>query len=90
MLFLIELKKLDHDEISEACSKIVALYTSDLNGNELIEKCQIGKDYFNFDKSALSVLTCIMPNLEILPISGFTYLLSFRTNVKDGRCFSKF
>lgn len=68
-----------------------------MDEHELIEECQIAKDYFNFDNPMFSYcsmystiikdgLISVMPNIEIILR---IYLSMFCTNVKDERSFSK-
>lgn len=95
--FLANLDKLSYDEIVESCKKVASFYSNDLDENELIEECQIAKEYFSFDSSTFSHasmysilvndgLMCTMPNIEILLQM---YLCMFVTNVCDERSFSK-
>lgn len=95
--FLTNLKHMNNDEISTACSKIASIYSNDIDESELLGECQFAKSYFFSDESKQShksmyktiideELLSVFPNIEIILR---IYLCLFVTNVSDERSFSK-
>lgn len=93
--FLLHLKVMSHDQITEACQKIVSVYTSDLNLSELTDECILAKSYPEFENLTHETMYKILfrdninftfPNLEILLR---IYLCLFVTNVSTETSFSK-
>lgn len=95
--FFVNLSNLNHDQITESCKKVALTYPNDLCEEELIQECEIAKEYFEFDTPDFSHrkmystiikdgLICTMPNIEIILR---IFLSLFCTNVPDERSFSK-
>lgn len=93
--FLLNLNSMSNEEIADSCKNIVSKYPNDLNENQLINECEIAKNYFNFDKLTHESMYKTMfddnlcasfPNIDILLRM---YLCMFVTNVSDERSFSK-
>lgn len=93
--FLVNLNCMDDEAISNACKAVVAIYSSDLNEEQLVNECQFAKNYFtsvNMNHESMyktmhnDNLCTTFPNIDILLRM---YLCMFVTNVTDERSFSK-
>lgn len=93
--FLINLNSMSNEEIVDSCKNIVSKYPNDLNENQLINECEIAKNYFTFNKLTHDSMYKTMfndnlcasfPNIDIFLRM---YLSMFVTNVSDERSFSK-
>lgn len=96
--FLIKLDEISLDDISTPCQKIASFYINDIDEKDLINECELAKQYFfndpSFTVSHASMYSKIIkdelqglfPNIEIVLR---IFLSLFVTNVPDERSFSK-
>lgn len=94
--FLVKLKSMSNDQISDACQKVATIYKSDICGDELANECEMAKFYFNdsddvshsymYSTIIRDKLSTTFPNIEILLR---IYLALFVSNATDERAFSK-
>lgn len=96
--FLIKLNEISLDVISASARKIASFYSGDIDEGDLINECELAKNFF-FNDQSVSVshasmysqiikdeLQSIFPNIEIVLR---IFLSLFVTNVPDERSFSK-